>query len=912
VPTGVGTAPSTPRPRRDAVRRTFLVAALTLGSLASLGFMLAGPGVSAHVLTSRGTSVADQPSTTQSIPYAWGSDSFGQLGNGTTTPASAQSPDNDYNAIPLDVGADEPPSVTYADIATGGLHTLAIGSDGNLYSWGANEFGQLGLGTSNTNDSDTPEMIPPDEFPSGTTFGQGATTVDQVAAGSSFSLALTSTGQLYSWGSNFSGQLGNGTTSSTGNPTPALVSSPVGSPGLTYTQIAAGANFALALGSDGNIYAWGDDTFDELGNGTTTPSDVPVEVPPSDFPNGTIFTQLAAGSSHSLALTSTGSIYAWGDNDSGQLGDGTYTTTSTPMLVQTQPTIGPVTYSGVAAGSNFSVGLTTSPGGVLAWGDNDFGQLGDGSNLFTCNVGDIGEPTVNCSNLPEQVTVPANTQFIAVAAGYDQGYALTAGGAAWSWGYSQYGQVGDPTLPSGTAPLPQFNAAYPIDLPTNVSTAAIYSGSQASFGLVVTGTDQTITPFPTGFNKFYGLPEFPLDMTGSPSGLPVTLSTSSPAVCSTNGTLIDILGAGSCAVTASQAGGLSTPGSTMYNPAPAISTTYTFGQAALTVTADDSTSPQGQIPQFTYTVSGFINGDTLATAGISGAPDCTTTATPASPAGNYPITCTVGTLSAPNYQFPTFKPGTLTLTGVPSGYDLVGSDGGIFTFGGAQFHGSTGSLHLNKPIVGMASTPGWGGYWLVAADGGIFSFGNAQFYGSTGAIHLNQPIVGMAATPDGGGYWLVAADGGIFSFGDAQFYGSTGAIHLNQPIVGMAATPDGGGYWLVAADGGIFSFGDAQFYGSTGAIHLNKPIVGMAANPNGGGYWLVASDGGIFTFGSAPFFGSAGGFGLNSPVVGIRSDLGGTGYWLATAAGGIYSFGQVGFLGSVLSTSLNAPIVGIG
>ena len=81
----------------------------------------------------------------------------------------------------------------------------------------------------------------------------------------------------------------------------------------------------------------------------------------------------------------------------------------------------------------------------------------------------------------------------------------------------------------------------------------------------------------------------------------------------------------------------------------------------------------------------------------------------------------------------------------------------------------------------------------MASDGGIFSYGDATFYGSTGAIHLNQPIVGMAATPDGSGYWLVASDGGIFSYGDATFYGSTGSITLNKPIVGMAATTDGNG-----------------------------------------------------------------------------------------------------------------------
>ena len=80
---------------------------------------------------------------------------------------------------------------------------------------------------------------------------------------------------------------------------------------------------------------------------------------------------------------------------------------------------------------------------------------------------------------------------------------------------------------------------------------------------------------------------------------------------------------------------------------------------------------------------------------------------------------------------------------------------------------------------------------MVAADGGIFSFGNARFFGSEGGVHINKPVVGMASTPDGLGYWLVASDGGIFSFGDAAFYGSKGATPLNQPIVGMASTPDG-------------------------------------------------------------------------------------------------------------------------
>jgi hypothetical protein len=153
---------------------------------------------------------------------------------------------------------------------------------------------------------------------------------------------------------------------------------------------------------------------------------------------------------------------------------------------------------------------------------------------------------------------------------------------------------------------------------------------------------------------------------------------------------------------------------------------------------------------------------------------------------------------------------------------------------------AAGALHITSPATTSAQidptqgkgapTPG-DGYWLVASDGGIFAFGDAVFHGSTGDVPLNQPIVGMAATPSGNGYWLVASDGGIFAFGDAVFHGSTGDVPLNQPIVGMAATPSGNGYWLVASDGGMFAFGDAVFHGSTGDVPLNQPIVGMAATP---------------------------------------------------------------------------------
>ncbi len=263
------------------------------------------------------------------------------------------------------------------------------------------------------------------------------------------------------------------------------------------------------------------------------------------------------------------------------------------------------------------------------------------------------------------------------------------------------------------------------------------------------------------------------------------------------------------------------------------------------------------------------------------------------------------------FDGPDGLPGPPTPPPPRSGYWLAASDGGIFSLGGAGFFGSTGSVALNRPIVGMASSPDHQGYWLVASDGGVFAFGDAGYFGSTGAIQLVQPVVGMAATSDGRGYWLVASDGGVFAFGDAGYFGSTGGTPLNRPVVGMAATPDGRGYWLVASDGGVFAFGDAGYFGSTGAITLNRPVVGMASTLDGGGYWLVGSDGGIFSFGMAPFFGSTGGIDLVKPVVGVAVTPTGDGYWLVAADGGIFSFGDAPFEGSMGGLPLNRPIVGI-
>ncbi len=314
-----------------------------------------------------------------------------------------------------------------------------------------------------------------------------------------------------------------------------------------------------------------------------------------------------------------------------------------------------------------------------------------------------------------------------------------------------------------------------------------------------------------------------------------------------------------------------------------------------TVTAHDSTAPGqgGQTvtgPSSPLVVTGLTNGDNYT---------FTVQAINAAGAGLSSLPSNSVSPSAP----PTPQP--------KAGYQLVASDGGIFSYGNAGFYGSHGGTPLNQPIVGMASTPNGKGYWLVARDGGMFAYGDAGFYGSHGGSPLNSPIVGMASTPNGGGYWLVASDGGIFAYGNAGFYGSHGGSPLNSPIVGMTSTPNGGGYWLVASDGGIFAYGNATFDGSHGGSPLNSPIVGMTSTPNGGGYWLVASDGGIFAYGNATFEGSHGGSPLNSPIVGMTSTPNGGGYWLVASDGGIFAYGNATFEGSHGGTPLNAPIVGM-
>ena len=808
----------------------------------------------AHITTVDTSQVSplDDSGLPSAVTYSWGSDDWGQLGVGATG-AGTPTPVDQPAPVSLTAG------VNLTSVAAGGAHVLGLTSAGQIETWGANDEGQLGVGS--TLDSDTPVTA---DTPGGVSFSA-------VAAGSSHSLALTASGEIYAWGSNVFGQLGNGSDTASDIPVPVD-----GPDGVVFTAIAAGGDHSLALSSTGQVYAWGANFGGQLGDGTTTSADVPTLV---TAPPDTDFVAIAAGTAHSLALSSTGQVYAWGYNASGQLGDDTDESSSTMTAVTFPPG---VLISAIACGADHSLALS-STGAVYEWGSDVFGQL---------DTALVDDAPVDSPVPVQPLGLPPLTTFVAVAGGLDSSYAVTSAGVVWTWGGNPDGQLGSGP-PGVNAVLPA-----PLDsLPAGALATGVFSGPDAAAAFLVTRADQQLS-FPQLPAPTYGDPPVDLAPTAS-SGLPV--SAQSSGACVGPAAHVSLVAAGTCTVSASQAGSFS------YYPTAATAT-FTVAPATVGILPDDATATAGSpLPPFGYRLSGLRNGDPKSV--VVGQASCATTADVASPPGDYPITCTTGTLHAANYVFAVAGAATLDLDAPESGYALIGADGSVWALGPARlgsapappFYGSMAGHVLDAPVVGGAFTPLHGGYWLVASDGGIFAFGNAAFHGSMGGRPLNRPIVGVASTPDGHGYWQVASDGGIFAFGDAGFYGSTGSDVLNRPIVGMASTPDGRGYWLVAADGGIFAFGDAGFYGSTGGEAIGQRVVGMAAAPGGQGYWLTTASGSVFPFGRAAFEGSLRFLDLGFPVVGIAATGNGGGYWLVASDGGVFAFGDAGFYGRAVS-----------
>ncbi len=300
--------------------------------------------------------------------WAWGDNSNGQLGNGTTDP----------NTTPIQIIAPPSDGTIVIAVAAGGNHTVALKSDGSLWAWGDNTYGQIGDGTTNQINSPKQIIAPPSDT--------SGIKVIAVAAGHDHTVALKSDNTVHAWGYNKKGQLGDGTTNN--NKSPEELSSLSG-----VLAIAAGVDHTIALRNDNTVWAWGNNSDGQLGNGTKTNNSSPVQVS-----NISTAIAIAAGfdssvpsHEHSVALKDDGTVWTWGSNSNGQLGNGTTTLSNIPVAVVGLPGITLPGIIAIAAGYDYTVALGND-NTVWTWGSNNNGQLGDG--------------TTNEEHNPIQVQIP--------------------------------------------------------------------------------------------------------------------------------------------------------------------------------------------------------------------------------------------------------------------------------------------------------------------------------------------------------------------------------------------------------------------------------------------------------------------------------------------------------------------------
>jgi alpha-tubulin suppressor-like RCC1 family protein len=367
-------------------------------------------------------------STSGGALEAWGDDLNGQLGNGLVT--NSDKP----------VSVQLPSGTTVTAAATGGKHSLALTSTGQVLAWGDNYSGQLGDGSHA--DSHAPALV---KLPAGVV-------ATGVAAGEDDSLAVTSSGAVYSWGDNFYGELGDGGTTSSDVPVKVVLPK-----GTKVVAVRASYNYCMALTAGGHVLTWGYNGSGQLGNGFLTASEVPA---PLDVPASTKVTAIANGGYDGLALTSTGGLLAWGSDQFGQLGDGRRVSALKPVSVHLPAG---TKVAAIGAGSQHSLALTTT-GRVLAWGWNVSGQLGNG--------------TTRNSDVPVPVRLPAGVKVTAVSAGGGFSLALTSTGQILSWGTSTFGQLGNGSTRGHTTPVT-------VALPTGLIATALSAGPTTRHAMAI-------------------------------------------------------------------------------------------------------------------------------------------------------------------------------------------------------------------------------------------------------------------------------------------------------------------------------------------------------------------------------------------------------------------------------------------
>ena len=322
----------------------------------------------------------------------------GPLGDGTTTNRSS----------PVTTAGG---GTNWKQVACGSEHTSAIKTDGTLWTWGYNIRGPLGDGTTTSRTSP------------GTTAG-GGTNWKQVACGSEHTAAIKTDGTLWTCGTNYGGQLGDGTTTSRSSP------GTTAGGGTNWKQVAGGMGHTAAIKTDGTLWTWGDNPYGQLGDGTTTFR----ASPGTTAGGGTNWKQVAGGANHTAAIKTDGTLWTWGYNNYfGHLGDGTTTNRSSPGTTAG----GGTNWKQVACGANHTAAIKTD-GTLWTWGFGGYGVLGDGA----------------ATNRSSPVTTAGGgTNWKQVAGAYTHTAAIKTDGTLWTWGRDNYGQLGDGTTTTRSSPV---------------------------------------------------------------------------------------------------------------------------------------------------------------------------------------------------------------------------------------------------------------------------------------------------------------------------------------------------------------------------------------------------------------------------------------------------------------------------